>query len=304
MAPVGVDDSPIIIITPELGGGYSGLVQEQDCGFTSAEMKAQSFADIISEVSPLSTLPETSSPQSKAAAWLMTDQGICPSDANVLQRYILAVLYFATKGESWMDQLGFLSSANECEWAGIKCDSSGKVANIAISGNNLAGAIPDEIGSLDALSVLSLTQGGLSGPIPDSLYDLPLTVLELSDNNLSGDISTKIYEMTDLETLHLDNNQLGGMIEAEIANLTDLKSLKLNDNQFKSRMKRELKDMVNLEVAQFHNNNFYGRVPSRMCNLYLPRFDGKLKVLTADCATFDPVDGLPKVSCECCTQCY
>lgn len=302
--PDGTNSSPIIIITPNMGAGYSASEQDLGCGFTSAEMKAQSFIETVSTISAPSALADINSPQSKAAAWIATSQGICPSDANVLQRYVLAVLYFATNGESWIDQLGFLSSANECEWTGIDCDSSGKVTSIAISGNNLAGAVPNEIGALDSLSSISLTQGGLTGPIPDSLYGLPLTELELSENNLSGALSSAIYEMTDLEILHLDNNQFRGSIESEIVNLVNLSSLKLNDNQFKSRMRREFKDMVNLEVAQFHNNNLYGKVPTRMCNLFLPRFDGKLKVLTSDCATLDPVLGTPKVSCECCTQCY
>ena len=304
--PDGADDSPIIIISPNMGAAYSGPISEKDigCGFTSAEMKNQGFIDVISTVTAQSSLSDTNSPQSKAAAWMSANTGICPSDANVLQRYVLGVLYFATNGESWIDPLGFLSSANECNWTGIECDSSNKVTSIAIAGNNLSGAIPNEIGSLDNLSSISLTQGDLTGPIPDSLYNLPLTELELSDNNLNGDVSVRLYELTDLEKLHLDNNQFRGSIESDISNLSNLVSLKLNDNQFKSRMKRELKDLQNLEVAQFHNNGFYGKVPTRMCNLFLPRFNGKLRILTSDCASLDPVLGTPLVSCECCTQCY
>ena len=53
-----------------------------------------------------------------------------------------------------------------------------------------------------------------------------------------------------------------------------------------------------IERATFHNNSFYGEIPTRMCNLFKPRF-GVLKVLTADC------DGdMPKVKCDCCTACY
>ena len=139
-----------------------------------------------------SSLSEISSPQSKAAVWMSANTEISLSDANVIQRYELGILYFATNGESCIDSLRFLSSTNEWNWTGIECNSSSKVISVVIAGNSLIGAIPNEIGTLDSLSSISLTQGKLTGLIPDSLYNLPLTELELRDNNLDGDISVKL----------------------------------------------------------------------------------------------------------------
>merc|ERR1719343_1320759 len=59
--PDGTDSSPIIIITPNMGAGYSTSEQDFGCGFTSSEMKAQSFVDIVSAVSAPSALDDINS---------------------------------------------------------------------------------------------------------------------------------------------------------------------------------------------------------------------------------------------------
>lgn len=257
---------PNLIIFP-----YSNEIT--NCGI-SAEKRTQDLASIITSVSGDQILNDTESPQFKAASWLIQEDIVCPSDEFVIQRYIMAVFYFSTNGDNWNNIYNFLSNDNECNWYGIECDSLEQVNKIKLDGNNLSGSIPSE------------------------LFELPLAELELSHNRLTGEVSEKIYTRNDLSILHLDNNLLSGNIEAGIGNLIKLVSLKLNDNQFKSRMKRELKDLINLEEALFHNNNFFGSVPSRMCNLFIPRF-GKLKILTADCE-----GEVPKVICECCSTCY
>lgn len=79
--------------------------------------------------------------QGKAADWLINQDEylICPDDPKVVQRFALAVIYFATNGDNWLqcsatglDPCGFedpfvgdsrfLSAENECDWAGISCD--------------------------------------------------------------------------------------------------------------------------------------------------------------------------------------
>jgi hypothetical protein len=81
--------------------------------------------------------------QGKAANWLIGQDEllVCPDDKKLIQRFALAVIYFATNGDDWLqcsanpmatDACGsedpfigasrFLSGENECEWAGISCD--------------------------------------------------------------------------------------------------------------------------------------------------------------------------------------
>jgi hypothetical protein len=44
----------------------------------------------------------------------------------IVERYVLAVLYFATSGEGWGDQRNFLSPSSVCEWhmweRGVACN--------------------------------------------------------------------------------------------------------------------------------------------------------------------------------------
>jgi hypothetical protein len=81
-------------------------------------------------------------PQGQATTWLLTQDArqVCPDDPKILQRWTLAVVYFSTNGDSWfqcsanpnaVDNCGvsapfqgetrFLSSSNECQWAGLSC---------------------------------------------------------------------------------------------------------------------------------------------------------------------------------------
>jgi hypothetical protein len=56
-----------------------------------------------------------------------------------LERYALAVLFLGTSGTSWDDSLGFLNSADVCEWndndmRGVYCDEeTGSVIEVALS---------------------------------------------------------------------------------------------------------------------------------------------------------------------------
>jgi hypothetical protein len=77
----------------------------------------------------LSTLPDVTqseiksnpaSPQARAFAWL-TSEGQ-PSIVGILtQRFSLATLYFATEGEAWLRNDGWLNGTiRECEWSVLR----------------------------------------------------------------------------------------------------------------------------------------------------------------------------------------
>ena len=95
----------------------------------------------MSTVTDLAVVDTFGSPQNLAFTWLISDgpdsQFVCPQTRRlVIQRYLLAVGYFSTDGDSW-DRCSrgrtncrnnegerfepFLSKQNECKWFGIKC---------------------------------------------------------------------------------------------------------------------------------------------------------------------------------------
>ena len=66
-----------------------------------------------------------STPQGKAIRWLAEEDGleVDPADSEVLvQRYALAVFFYATGGETWIHKAHFLSNMNVCHWNELDLD--------------------------------------------------------------------------------------------------------------------------------------------------------------------------------------
>ena len=101
---------------------------------------------IVSSTSGMNVLANVDSPQYRAACWLIYDdlRQLDPLDnsysAAIVQRYVIAVLYYSTQGSAWHNTCNFLSRNNECEWnnyvdgndhvIGALCDESGNIYSI------------------------------------------------------------------------------------------------------------------------------------------------------------------------------
>ncbi|GAB4832534.1 hypothetical protein Ancab_006555 [Ancistrocladus abbreviatus] len=87
------------------------------------------------------------------------------------------------------------------------------VTGIDLSGNSLAGELPEELMKLSGLLVLNLSRNQISGQIPKSISALSdISSLDLSNNNLSGVIPTSISSLSFLGSLNLSDNILSGKI--------------------------------------------------------------------------------------------
>jgi hypothetical protein len=103
-----------------------------------AEARFDIVADVVRSMSG-DSIEDASTPQYSAVAWLA---GADPANMDfsnatvndVVQRYIGALLYFATKGEKWDERLDFLSALPVCDWHeksdGIYCDDDGFISAI------------------------------------------------------------------------------------------------------------------------------------------------------------------------------
>ncbi|XP_072972710.1 uncharacterized protein, partial [Typha angustifolia] len=88
-----------------------------------------------------------------------------------------------------------------------------QVRTIDLSGNNLSGNIPEEIGALGHLNSLNLSMNHLTGRIPEKIFDIIwLECLDLSLNKLSCVIPQSISKLTFLDHLNLSYNNLSGRI--------------------------------------------------------------------------------------------
>ena len=66
-------------------------------------------------------------PEEMAVIWLIDNTSLSAGDPSdefrLTQKYALLVLYYATQGDAWTNNVGWLdSTTDECNWSGITCD--------------------------------------------------------------------------------------------------------------------------------------------------------------------------------------
>jgi hypothetical protein len=100
------------------------------------------FGEILlqHEVSGAEALRDESSPQFRALRWLANDDPMVldlDSTPTLFERYILAVLFFATSAEGWLDQRNFLSASSVCEWNNGQTQDSLELRGAACNDDDL-----------------------------------------------------------------------------------------------------------------------------------------------------------------------
>jgi uncharacterized protein YjbI with pentapeptide repeats len=105
-----------------------------------------------------------------------------------------------------------------CNWAGITC-SGGRVTEINLEHNNLAGSIPESISKLDKLQVLNLNGGR-----PTSYYGCGSSAKYTSGNDLGNTtLPDSFYKMTELTKVNVEYTCLAGTLSSKIGELTKMK---------------------------------------------------------------------------------
>ena len=149
-------------------------------------------------------------------------------------------------------------------WRGVTV-RDGRAVAFDLSGGELGGAVPAELGDLAALEYLHLGNNQLSGPIPAEIGNLAeLTHLYLYSNGLTGAIPAELGDLARLDYLHLRNNQLTGAIPPELGQLANLRSLHLENNQLSGPIPAELSGLSGLEYLYLSNNELSGAIPAEL----------------------------------------
>ncbi len=113
--------------------------------------------------------------------------------APATDRQILEMLHAATGGRDWIDSRNWLTDAPVGEWRGVEADDQGRVVELLLWDNGLAGRLPPELGGLAHLEYLRLSDNGLTGAIPPEFAGLSsLTHLVLDGNGLSDPIPPEL----------------------------------------------------------------------------------------------------------------
>ena len=144
----------------------------------------------------------------------------------------------------------------------------GRVVWLSLSGEQLSGTVPPQLGDLAYLEHLDLHENQLSGPIPAQLGNLSrLEVLDLHENQLSGPIPAQLANLSRLHRLLLHENQLSGPIPPQLGDLTALEYLYLHQNQLSGPVPAQLANLANLEFLQLHGNQLSGSIPAGLTHL-------------------------------------
>ena len=218
--------------------------------------------------------------------WLAQDKVDNNSNWNgreLLQRYVLRVLYHSTNGDNWSNSAStswFIGGSSVCQWPGegslyhfcYNRYGGQEVNAIVLDFDNLQGELPDELGQLTSLEALYLHNNQLTGTIPWQLGELTaLTTLTFNFNQLSGTIPTQLGQLTALSYLYLHANKLTGTIPLTLTQLTNMRNLYL------------------------HNNNLTGQMPSGFCAAPFPDWRNSFDSFWSDC--------MSEVQCDCCDRC-
>jgi len=208
--------------------------------------------------------------QSKAAKWVEQTAILGEhTPQRLVQRYVLACLYYATNGVSnyitddlfgvdvapaWIDETGWLEADDECTWYRISCDDEGRVAAIELYQNRLMGSLPSELALIkDSLQVIDLYQN----PIHNSGDEGNLWFGELTELtkfffgrtyfDYNG-IPTVFGSLTKLKELDCSYTLYHGPLLGEaFAFMNSLEYLNIGGNSYNSSVPAELSALPNLQ---------------------------------------------------------
>ncbi|MDE0126002.1 MAG: M12 family metallo-peptidase [Bryobacterales bacterium] len=191
-------------------------------------------------------------------------------DGGPPDRVVLEKLFEATAGAGWGNNSNWRTTAPLHEWLGVTTDAASRVTELDLSGNDLTGSIPPELGRLENLVILNLSGNDLTGSIPPELGRLEnLQDIYLMNNRLTGSIPPELGRLESLAILRLDRNALSGPIPGALGALANLQHLVLSQNELTGVIPDELGNLERLTALDLSRNDLTGSVPTALGALNL-----------------------------------
>ncbi|CAB9499041.1 Leucine Rich Repeat [Seminavis robusta] len=249
------------------------------------------------ELETPSALEDLESPQFRAFEWLLEDPNLpFYSDARARQKFALASLYYATGGETWLDNTSWLNhSIHECEWYNApnfalkdtmeliypgymsgffppsepppaRCNEAGMYQNLWLDRNYLVGYLPEALYMLTTLETMSLGWNQLDGVLSGRLGQLTdLAGLVIYDQPTDGNIPSEIGLLTTLRGLVFTNSNHQGLLPSELWQLTNLEQLILMDHMhMQGTISTEVGMLSKLKWFVLDNNDISGTIPTEL----------------------------------------
>ena len=115
-------------------------------------------------------------------AWL---QGLFEGACNAADIAVLETLYELTGGTAWNESAGWLGNGAVEEWYGVTADSLGRVTELDLTRNGLAGRLPESLAALAHMTEFRIAGNAeLSGRLPLSLAQLDLREFHYAGTDL------------------------------------------------------------------------------------------------------------------------
>jgi hypothetical protein len=240
-------------------------------------------------------LTDDESPQNTALEWVAGQaQFESLGRSRNVQRYVLAVLYYATynvQHEYWNQEkghvpTGWTSATNwvstdpdvkECDWEGVTCEGDA-VVGILLREHKMSGKLPLELAFLSTtlktidLSTNSIYLNGDVSPTPLS-HLANVDTLLMEDNYVvaTSGLPNGLEAMTSLVKVSLSYNLLQGEMDgAPFDKLTKLTHLEIESNFLKGTLPPELLALQDLVYLYIRSNYLDLRLPDVLGNDTLP----------------------------------
>lgn len=251
---------------------YQQIVQ-----YLTQQKQITSLEDITADGSNSGSTTTTRTPQNRALNWIVGIDALQYDTTNphLVQRYVLAVLYFSTGGRlipvdttttrstgtsqgdtdtssSWTVSYNFMNGdVNECQWSsvvavptftnqivnmGVSCNSNNQdVTTIFLPNNQLEGTLPSEIGFLSALTLFGLQDNHIVGTLPETLQNW----------------NAILY-------FNMNNNQLTSTIPDYIGNWNNIEVIGLEHNTMTGTIPASFGTASRLVTIALTSNQFSG----------------------------------------------
>ena len=149
--------------------------------------------------------------------WLRSIRSTAAWYCNAADMAALVSLYEATGGPDWRDSGGWLGDALLDDWRGVTTDSLGRVFELDLTDNNLAGSVHPTLASLTRMTALRIGGNRLSGPLPLGLARLPLRELDYSDTEVCAPAEASFRDWLSRVPSHRGTGlECGGLSDREI----------------------------------------------------------------------------------------
>ena len=218
----------------------------------------------------------------------------------------LKTVYNETGGEYWLNNTGWMTLPDHCDWHGVMCDEEKEyVIELHLPNNNLTGGFPsNQLFKLYKLKRLDLRDNNLWG----SMAGTSLSAEYYGEDEIIVNDTALFFHLHDLAHVDLSQNNLSGEVDVLFApalehanfshnNFTSINSFKrfkrshqvlricdISYNSIKTGVSDLLKNAPpNIEQLILSNNLIRGTLPSSLEHLAnLRQFDISMNMLSGE----------------------